>query len=208
MLFTHVNKGGTAEECLSSLESKRRRGFGAASSRFFIWLRKTRERRVFPWQRCKTTRWISWSRCARTAALFSPAPKSTAVWPTRWDYGPLGVEFKNNVKKAWWQKFVQESKYNVGSGLRHSDEPGSLGGFRPRGRLQRSADGLQGLQGALPRRQADRGLHQGRGDRRRLDQRGAGKLHCRARHRLPGVRQEGFHRHPPVQPDVQDPSRA
>jgi glycyl-tRNA synthetase len=31
-----------------------------------------------------------------------------------WDYGPLGVEFKNNIKRAWWQKFVQESKYNVG----------------------------------------------------------------------------------------------
>ena len=31
-----------------------------------------------------------------------------------WDYGPLGVEFKNNVKKAWWKKFVQESKYNTG----------------------------------------------------------------------------------------------
>ncbi|MEG2207179.1 MAG: glycine--tRNA ligase [Clostridia bacterium] len=31
-----------------------------------------------------------------------------------WDYGPLGVEFKNNVKRAWWQKFVQENKYNVG----------------------------------------------------------------------------------------------
>ncbi|SNX55255.1 glycine--tRNA ligase [Thermoanaerobacterium sp. RBIITD] len=31
-----------------------------------------------------------------------------------WDYGPLGVEFKNNVKKAWWSKFVQESQYNVG----------------------------------------------------------------------------------------------
>ena len=31
-----------------------------------------------------------------------------------WDYGPLGVEFKNNVKKAWWQKFVKECKYNVG----------------------------------------------------------------------------------------------
>ena len=31
-----------------------------------------------------------------------------------WDYGPLGVEFKNNVKKAWWKKFVQQSKYNVG----------------------------------------------------------------------------------------------
>ncbi|MBR3941845.1 MAG: glycine--tRNA ligase [Clostridia bacterium] len=31
-----------------------------------------------------------------------------------WDYGPLGVEFKNNVKKAWWKKFIQESPYNVG----------------------------------------------------------------------------------------------
>lgn len=31
-----------------------------------------------------------------------------------WDYGPLGVEFKNNIKKAWWKKFVQQSPYNVG----------------------------------------------------------------------------------------------
>jgi glycyl-tRNA synthetase len=31
-----------------------------------------------------------------------------------WDYGPLGVLFKNNVKKAWWKKMVQENKYNVG----------------------------------------------------------------------------------------------
>ncbi len=31
-----------------------------------------------------------------------------------WDYGPLGVELKNNIKRAWWKKFVQESKYNVG----------------------------------------------------------------------------------------------
>ncbi len=31
-----------------------------------------------------------------------------------WDYGPLGVEFKNNVKNAWWQKFVYENRYNVG----------------------------------------------------------------------------------------------
>ncbi|MBQ4425626.1 MAG: glycine--tRNA ligase [Lachnospiraceae bacterium] len=31
-----------------------------------------------------------------------------------WDYGPLGVELKNNIKKAWWQKFVQENPYNVG----------------------------------------------------------------------------------------------
>ena len=31
-----------------------------------------------------------------------------------WDYGPLGVELKNNLKKAWWKKFVQESPNNVG----------------------------------------------------------------------------------------------
>ena len=31
-----------------------------------------------------------------------------------WDYGPLGVEFKNNIKRAWWKKFVQESEHNVG----------------------------------------------------------------------------------------------
>ncbi len=31
-----------------------------------------------------------------------------------WDYGPLGVELKNNIKRAWWQKFIQENPYNVG----------------------------------------------------------------------------------------------
>ncbi len=31
-----------------------------------------------------------------------------------WDYGPLGIELKNNIKKAWWRKFIQESPYNVG----------------------------------------------------------------------------------------------
>ena len=34
-----------------------------------------------------------------------------------WDYGNLGVELKNNVKRAWWQKFVQENPYNVGVDL-------------------------------------------------------------------------------------------
>lgn len=31
-----------------------------------------------------------------------------------WDYGPLGVELKNNVKRAWWKKFIEECPYNVG----------------------------------------------------------------------------------------------
>ncbi|MBE6543779.1 MAG: glycine--tRNA ligase [Ruminococcaceae bacterium] len=52
-----------------------------------------------------------------------------------WDYGPLGVELNNNVKKAWWQKFVQESPYNVGldTGIILNPEvwvaSGHLGGF-------------------------------------------------------------------------------
>lgn len=31
-----------------------------------------------------------------------------------WDYGPLGVELKNNIKNAWRKKFIQENAYNVG----------------------------------------------------------------------------------------------
>ena len=31
-----------------------------------------------------------------------------------WDYGPLGVELKNNVKKVWWKRFVQESSHSFG----------------------------------------------------------------------------------------------
>ncbi|MBR2908802.1 MAG: glycine--tRNA ligase [Clostridia bacterium] len=52
-----------------------------------------------------------------------------------WDYGPLGVELKNNIKKAWWQKFVTECKYNVGLDSAILMNPrvwkasGHLGGF-------------------------------------------------------------------------------
>ena len=48
-----------------------------------------------------------------------------------WDYGPLGVELKNNIKKAWWKKFVQENPYNVGPGRRHPHEPADVGRQRP-----------------------------------------------------------------------------
>ena len=51
-----------------------------------------------------------------------------------WDYGNLGVELKNNVKKAWWQKFVQESPYNVG-GLCDLNEFPDLGSQRSPGRF-------------------------------------------------------------------------
>ena len=52
-----------------------------------------------------------------------------------WDYGPLGVELKNNVKRAWWKKFVQENPYNVGLDSAILMNPqtwvasGHLGGF-------------------------------------------------------------------------------
>ena len=52
-----------------------------------------------------------------------------------WDYGPLGVELKNNIKRAWWKKFVQECPYNVGldSAIIMNPETwvasGHLGGF-------------------------------------------------------------------------------
>jgi Glycyl-tRNA synthetase (class II) len=52
-----------------------------------------------------------------------------------WDYGPLGVELKNNIKKAWWQKFVAENRYNVGVDCAILMNPkvweasGHLGGF-------------------------------------------------------------------------------
>jgi glycyl-tRNA synthetase len=52
-----------------------------------------------------------------------------------WDYGQLGVELKNNIKKAWWKKFVQESKHNVGldsailMNPRTWEASGHLGGF-------------------------------------------------------------------------------
>ena len=66
-----------------------------------------------------------------------------------WDYGPLGVEFKNNVKKAWWKKFVQESPTNVGVDAAILMNPQVWG---PCGRLLRPPDGLQGLQNPPPRR--------------------------------------------------------
>lgn len=52
-----------------------------------------------------------------------------------WDYGPLGAELKNNIKRAWWKKFIQENPYNVGLDAAILMNPqtwvasGHLGGF-------------------------------------------------------------------------------
>ncbi|MPM63140.1 Glycine--tRNA ligase [bioreactor metagenome] len=70
-----------------------------------------------------------------------------------WDYGPLGVEYKNNIKRAWWRKFVQESPYNVGMDAAILMNPetwvasGHVGGF---------SDPLMDCKGCRARFRADK----------------------------------------------------
>jgi glycyl-tRNA synthetase len=50
----------------------------------------------------------------KTRGFIFPGSEIYGGLANTWDYGPLGVELKNNIKKAWWKKFVQENRYNVG----------------------------------------------------------------------------------------------
>ncbi|MCL2864852.1 MAG: glycine--tRNA ligase [Lachnospiraceae bacterium] len=51
---------------------------------------------------------------AKSRGFVYPGSEIYGGLANTWDYGNLGVALKNNVKQAWWQKFVQESPYNVG----------------------------------------------------------------------------------------------
>ena len=51
---------------------------------------------------------------AKTRGFVYPGSEIYGGLANTWDYGNLGVELKNNVKKAWWKKFIQECPYNVG----------------------------------------------------------------------------------------------
>lgn len=51
---------------------------------------------------------------AKSRGFVYPGSEIYGGLANTWDYGNLGVELKNNVKKAWWQKFVIESPYNTG----------------------------------------------------------------------------------------------
>ena len=72
---------------------------------------------------------------AKSRGFVFPGSEIYGGLANTWDYGPLGVELKNNVKKAWWQKFVQENPYNVGVDCAILMNPqtwvasGHLGGF-------------------------------------------------------------------------------
>ena len=71
----------------------------------------------------------------KTRGFIFPGSEIYGGLANTWDYGPLGVELKNNVKKAWWKKFIQESKYNTGvdcailMNTRTWKASGHLGGF-------------------------------------------------------------------------------
>ena len=72
---------------------------------------------------------------ARARGFVYPGSEIYGGLANTWDYGNLGVELKNNVKRAWWQKFVQENPYNVGVDCAILMNPqtwvasGHLGGF-------------------------------------------------------------------------------
>ena len=54
---------------------------------------------------------------AKSRGFVYPGSEIYGGLANTWDYGPLGVELKNNVKKAWWKKFIMENPYNVGVDL-------------------------------------------------------------------------------------------
>ncbi len=72
---------------------------------------------------------------AKSRGFVYPGSEIYGGLANTWDYGNLGVELKNNVKRAWWKKFVQESPYNVGVDCAILMNPqtwvasGHLGGF-------------------------------------------------------------------------------
>ena len=72
---------------------------------------------------------------AKSRGFVYPGSEIYGGLANTWDYGNLGVELKNNVKKAWWKKFVQENAYNVGVDCAILMNPqtwiasGHLGGF-------------------------------------------------------------------------------
>ncbi len=89
----------------------------------------------------------------KTRGFIFPGSEIYGGLANSWDYGPLGVEFKNNVKRAWWKRFVQESPYNVGldSAIIMNPEAwvasGHVGGF---------SDPLMDCKGCKARHRADK----------------------------------------------------
>ena len=79
---------------------------------------------------------------AKSRGFVYPGSEIYGGLANTWDYGNLGVELKNNVKRAWWKKFIHGESLQCRCGLRDPDESPDLGCFRSSGRLLRSSDGL------------------------------------------------------------------
>ena len=118
---------------------------------------------------------------AKRRGLVFPSSEIYGGFRSTWDYGPLGVLLKRNVKDAWWRSHGAAARRRRRPRRRHPHGAEGVGGERARRHLHRPARRLPQLQGALPRRRAAR------------------------LGRVSELRHEGhLHRGAPVQPDVQD----
>ena len=144
---------------------------------------------------------------AKSRGFVYPGSEIYGGLANTWDYGNLGVELKNNVKRAWWQKFIQENPYNVGVDCAILMNPqtwvasGHLGGF---------SDPLMDCKECHERFRADKIIEDYAEEkgidltelRGRMDPGGDEEFHRGEPGSVPELRQAQFYRHPPVQPDV------
>ena len=89
---------------------------------------------------------------AKRRGFVFPSREIYGGFRSTWDYGPLGVLLKRNVKDAWWRSMVQLRDDIVGLDAADPHGAAGLGGERPRRHVHRPARRLPQLQGALPRR--------------------------------------------------------
>ena len=80
---------------------------------------------------------------AKRRGFVFPSSEIYGGFGSTWDYGPLGVELKRNIKNAWWRANVQERDDVVGLDTAILMAPGGLGGVGPPRQLHRPAGGLQ-----------------------------------------------------------------
>ena len=93
---------------------------------------------------------------AKRRGLVFPSSEIYGGFRSTWDYGPLGVLLKRNVKDAWWRSHGAAARRRRRPRRRHPHGAQGLGGERARRHLHRPARRLPQLQGALPRRPAAR----------------------------------------------------
>ena len=72
---------------------------------------------------------------AKSRGFVYPGSEIYGGLANTWDYGNLGVELKNNVKQAWWKKFITGESIQRRCGLCDSDESADLGSIRTSRRL-------------------------------------------------------------------------